>query len=793
MSTKLKNIVGSTKNMNTILQEIQDRILWLSMYMVDYANHTRINRGDLKVGGHQSSSASVLSLMTFLYFEYMNSGDRISIKPHASPVYHAIQYLIGNLDEKYLNTLRGFHGLQAYPSRTKDPDNVDFSTGSVGLGAVAPNFSWLTEEFVRNHFNPDSGKSRKYISLVGDAELDEGSVWEAIGDPTLSDVRNVLWVVDLNRQSLDRIIPGIRVGAWREMFSANGWQVVDAKYGNKLQNVFKEPNGEILRNAIDGMPNELYQRLLRLDSAALRDWLPRASHFPDEMTKLISRWDDQELKDLFLNLGGHDFDTLRDTFAQVNLNQGPAVIFAYTFKGWKLPTIGDPQNHSVNLNVEQMEELRKTLKIRKNQITSRIDPKTNTGKFCIETGNRLIPKKALKPPIPSVKIPSGFGRTYGGKMSTQQIFGLVLTEISRNVPELSKRVVTVSPDVASSTNLGGWINKVGVWTNGGKHSLPKEEVSRALQWIESEKGQHVELGISENNLFMLLGQLGLSYEMNDELLFPIGTLYDPFLKRGLDAFVYSVYSGSKFILVGTPSGITLGPEGGAHQSLITPSIGVEVPELSFYEPCFGQELEWIILSSLENIRTRTESTYLRLSSQRIDQSLFNPPQDPKFLELLRKQVIYGAYKQIDRSMEHDYNPKSNVVNIACSGVMVPEAIKASNNLLEEGIFANVINVTGPGPLYREFQKSIRASISSRYENSRFLSDVVPEEDRLSPLITLADGHPHSLAWLGGALCSPTFPLGVTEYGQSGNPPELYEEYGIDVQNIMATVFSSLGM
>jgi len=235
MATDAAPAVETLSDRDKLLHEIQKRVLWLSINMVDYANTARPNLSGLKVGGHQASSSSVVTIMTYLYFEYMRSGDRISVKPHASPVYHAIQYLLGNLDASYLKTLRQFHGLQAYPSRTKDPDGVDFATGPVGLGAVAPIFAWMTEEYVRSHLAPGSGLDRRFISLVGDAELDEGVVWEAIADPALSDISNVLWVIDLNRQSLDRIIPGIRVKIWREMFAANGWNVIDAKYGKKLQ------------------------------------------------------------------------------------------------------------------------------------------------------------------------------------------------------------------------------------------------------------------------------------------------------------------------------------------------------------------------------------------------------------------------------------------------------------------------------------------------------------------------------------------------------------------------------
>lgn len=761
--------------------------------MVDYANNVRPNPGGLKVGGHQASSSSLVTVMTYLFFEYMCAGDRISVKPHASPVYHAIQFMLGNLKPEDLHTLRSFGGLQAYPSRSKDPDGVDFSTGSVGLGVVAPNFSALTEEFVRSHYCQDSGLGRRNISVVGDAELDEGSVWEAIGEPFLRDTKNVLWVVDLNRQSLDRVIPGIRVSAWREMFSANGWQVVDAKYGKLLQAAFEEPNGELLRIAIDGMSNEIYQRLLRVEPSVLRQWLLANSQFSGDMKKLIERWDDNQLQELFRNLGGHDFGMLREAFGQLELESGPSVLFAYTLKGWRLPSVGDPQNHSVNLTRDQMEELRIKLGIDENSIKNRSGSDSEMGKFCSATYDRLNLNQTLKEPSDSLYIPSSFGRNYSGNMSTQQIFGMVLTDVSRNLPELAERVVSVSPDVASSTNLGGWINRVGVWTKFDQKQLPEEQIKRALNWIESPNGQHIELGISENNLFMCLGQLGLSHEMNGEMIFPIGTLYDPFIRRGLDALMYSVYCGGKFIVVATPSGVTLGPEGATHQSIVTPSIGVALPKLAYYEPCFGQELEWILLSAMDKIRLREESTYLRLTSKKVDQGLFKIPSDPGELELLRLQAISGAYKLVDRSQEPEYGKEWNVVNIMSSGAMVPEAVEASNLLLEEGVFANVINVTGPGVLYERFQSSVQILMETGRRADPFMEDVIPIGERAAPIVTVIDGHPQTLAWLGSAMRTETIPLGVSSYGQSGNPDELYREYRIDTLSIVSACFGALGL
>ncbi len=805
------------------LLRIQNRALWLAVRMVHHANQTRTVEG-VKVGGHMTSSASVVTILTYLFFENLRADDKIAVKPHASPVFHALQFLLGNLDGKYLKELRALKGLQSYPSRTKDPDHPHFSTGSMGLGASAANFAAMTEEYVRTHFGADVCRERRYISLVGDAELDEGAVWEAIAEPALMGLKNILWVVDVNRQSLDRVIPGIREHCWREMFKANGWQVLEAKYGKQLQAAFQLPNGELLRECIDDLTNEAYQRLLRLPPERLREWLPRMSRHPDEISALLDHWNDAELQELFRNLGGHDFAELRDVFAKADARPGPTVVFAYTLKGWMLPSVGHPQNHSRLLNAEQMEELRVKLEIFEGEIWEGFPVASEAGEICEQVRRRLCgcdaPSQrvratpssreasgdeaspphsatgASQPPASKnvaaeLEIPTSLGGNYSGSLSTQQIFGRILTSLSRELPELSKRVVTCSPDVASSTNLGGWINAMGVWSRFEKEVLPEESEAGVFAWKETTTGQHIELGISEINLFMALGQLGLSHEINGNLLFPIGTLYDCFVPRGLDAFYYGVYSGSKFIVVGTPSGITLAPEGGAHQSTITGSIGIELPGISTYEPCFAQELEWILLAGLENIRTRKDSTYLRLTSKPVDQSLLNLPTDADAREKLRQQVIRGAYRLIDRSVEKKYQPGKNVVHIFAVGAMIPEAVAASRQLFEQGIFANVFNVTGAGPLYREFQAAQHAKISGVKTQSHLLEELVLENERDVPVVTVVDGHPHSMAWIGAALNAPTTPLGVVGFGQSGTVPDLYCEYKIDAASICAACMQAL--
>jgi pyruvate dehydrogenase E1 component len=760
--------VDSIGERSEALQEIQQRVLWLSTLIVHHANKVRPNPTGIKVGGHQASSASVVSLMTALFFDFMRTGDLIAVKPHASPVLHAIHYLLGSLDVGYLTRLREFHGLQAYPSRTKDPDPIDFSTGSVGLGSVAPNFAALVDRFVQSRFGLRDRPHSRYISLLGDAELDEGSIWEAVAEPALARLDNIIWVIDVNRQSLDRVIPGMRVGQWKEMFRANGWYVVEAKYGHLLEAAFLGPSGSALRNRIDEMSNEEYQLLLRSPAREIRKALG--------VGRLKDRSDD-DVKRLLADLGGHDLDLLHQVLVKADQATVPTVIFAYTIKGWGLPIAGDPLNHSALISNEQLDELRTRSGVEKGTEWSRFPTDSPAGRICADLGTTLARPASRR--LRSVDVPEGFGLEYKGSISTQRAFGQVLATLARSAPEVASRVVTVSPDVATSTNLGGWINRVGVWGHDEAHDLFAALGPRLIRWDRRTQGQHIELGISETNLLMMLGQLGLSAEMTGEPLLPIGTLYDPFVARALDAYIYGLYSGSRFILVGTPSGVTLAPEGGAHQSVITPSIGLALPNVVYWEPCFALELEWVMLRALRMLHLEAEpqSAYVRLSTAPIDQSLLHL-KDP---DVLRRQVLAGAYTLIDCTLEQKCVPGRNAVEIWATGVMVPEAIKASRELAEDGVFASVVNCISPDLVYRRWQAGVHAG------------DWPPPHERPRiPVVTVLDGHPSALAWIGSMLGVQAWPLGVTRFGESGNVPDLYRTAQIDADAISIACFAALG-
>lgn len=764
-----------------VLEQIEQRVLWLAVRMVDHAN--RRADSDVKVGGHQASSASMVSIMTALWFAHIGGEDKVAVKPHASPVYHAIKYLTGELDRSYLTRLREFGGLQAYPSRTKDPDVADFSTGSVGLGAVAPLFSAMARRYVDDHFG--ARPPARFIATLGDAELDEGNVWEAIADPNTHGLGNVTLVVDLNRQSLDRVIPEIQADRLRQFFSNAGWHVVNAKYGRSLQQAFAQPGGDALEGHIDAMSNERYQSLFAKSGHELRaaflDGADRA------VVSFIDQLDDSELAPLVFNLGGHDLRLLIDAFGACDAAvDRPSVVFAYTVKGRGLPMAGDPLNHSALLSPEQIDELRERNGLTPETEWDRFDPDSAAGRVCDALGaeiNNLPPR-----PRPRIDIPTQTDSVVTGKVvSSQEAFGRTLASLADH-DELGQRMVTTSPDVSISTNLGGWINKTGVYaphvvdTHGGE--------KRLLQWAPDPSGRHIELGISEMNLFMVLSQLGLTHEHHGELLFPVGTVYDPFVLRGLDALVYALYNDAKFVLAGTPSGVTLAPEGGAHQSTITPSVGAELPGMDYAEPCFAREVDWLLCDGLERLAgPDAVSLYLRLSTRPVAQDAFEAATDRLGADRLRDHVLRGGYRLAEPA---DRTEQPGVI-IAASGAIVPEALDAAAELTDEGVSVTVLNVTSADRLFTDWRDTHRDAISSNtvvQHRSHLHALVAPHEQRW-PIVSVHDASSHHLAWLGSALGTRQIPLGVDSFGQSGTVAELHAATGIDADNIAAAAILAI--
>ncbi len=776
-----------------VLEEIQQRVLWLATRIVDAANHERDTGDGVKVGGHQASSASLVTVMTALYFAHLDAADRVSVKPHASPVYHAIQYLLGNLDRSYLTTLRAFGGLQSYPSRTKDPDGVDFSTGSVGLGAAAPLFAAAARRYVDAHFG--ARPRSRFVALLGDAELDEGNVWEAIADPATDGLGDVLWIVDVNRQSLDRVVPGVRIAQWEEQFSAAGWHVAEAKYGRRLQAAFALPGGAGLRDWIDAMPNEHYQSLFGLAPAAVRERFLDGA--PPDVQQFCAGIADDDLAPLVTDLAGHDFGALLEKFAACDAEKDrPSVLFAYTIKGWGLPIAGNPRNHSALLTTAQIDELRGQLGLTAATEWDRLDPATPAGQWAAARREHLT-RAARFNTGNAITVPDATGTRAARPVSTQEVFGRILVDLSRS-ESAGPYLVTTAPDVATSTNLAGFINRTGVFSPEPRRAWSEDPV---LKWAEGPEGHHIELGISEMNLFLLLGQLGLSWDLSDQPLLPVGTVYDPFVLRGLDAFIYSVYSGARFVVAGTPSGVTLAPEGGAHQSTITASVGIELPNVTFIEPAYAVALDWLLCGALQSVGSagaslpaagaaETGSYYFRLTTRAIDQQPFQAARERLGDAILRRQVLAGAYRLVDPAEQTE--PSAPRVYLAGSGAVLPEVLQAAAELAEEGIAATVVDVTSADRLYRAWQRTLRQGVRTATAPSipGALRSAFPDR---APVVTVHDAASHAMSWLGSALGVPAVSLGVDSFGQSGSVADLYRAHDLDAGSIVNAALAALSL
>jgi len=398
--------------------------------------------------------------------------------------------------------------------------------------------------------------------------------------------------------------------------------------------------------------------------------------------------------------------------------------------------------------------------------------------LCARTAARLDRSRVrvVEPPA----LPRDFGRTPAGTSTTQAALGRVLLDLTREAPDAARRVVTVTPDVTSSTNLGGWVNKVGAWSSGERTDWFADDSETILHWRESPGGQHIELGIADVNLVGLISELGATWSRWGQPLLPIGVLYDPFVERALEPWSYGIYAGGQSILVGTPSGVALAPEGGAHQSIKTPSIGLEQPGCVSYEPAFAIDTEWALLACLARLgRPDGSSAYLRLSTRPVRQSLADVPADPAARERRRRQVVAGGY-----ALRRAERPQ---VTLAAMGTVVPEALGASDRLSQIGVRADVLCLTSPDLLYR----AVRARQGHEPAEAWILDQVLPV-DRACPLVTVLDGHPHTLSFLATVNRVPTTALGVTRFGQSGSLEDVFRHHGLDADGIVRAALDLVG-
>jgi pyruvate dehydrogenase E1 component len=755
------------------LEMLDKRLRWLSAWTVHNANHLRESTDGLKVGGHQASCASMTAIMAVLYFHALRPHDKVAVKPHAGPILHAIHYLLGNQSLDQLQRFRGLGGAQSYPSRTKDLIPVDFSTGSVGLGVAITAFASLVQDYLIAHDRLLESQAGRMIAIMGDAELDEGNIYECLIEAYKHDIRNCWWIVDYNRQSLDATTADRMFNRFDDIFVTCGWRVVTLKHGRLQRAAFKKPGGKALEMWIDNCPNVEFAALTYQGGEAWRARLLADIGSTAGVKALLASYDDAALAELMTNLGGHCVETLAAAFDGAN-DDKPTMFIAYTIKGYGLPFAGHKDNHSGLMNPNQIATLRDSLDISEGQEWA---PYAGLGDNAAASLKAFVESSAFATrDVPlqndTIEVPGRLPVPEGREQSTQAAFGRILLDLSKSGHRLADRIVTTSPDVTVSTNLGAFVNQRGLFRRGElKDVFHAAKIPSAQKWSGHGAGQHIELGIAENNLFLMLAALGLSAPLFGTRLIPIGTVYDPFIARGLDALNYGCYQDARFLLVATPSGVTLGPEGGAHQSINSPLIGMGQPGLTYFEPAFVDELALIMGWSFDHLQAESGgSVYLRLTTRVLEQ--YDRENDSWEADALK-----GGY-WLKRPTE------GAEAAVVFTGAIAPEAIAAHESLQEDIPGIGLLNITSPDLLHRDWSAKRAAFWTGKVKaksHADVLLDALPAG---AGLVTIIDGAPSTLSWLGGVKGMRVSPLGTDRFGQTGNLGDLYRTYRLDADAIV---------
>tara|TARA_R110000782_G_scaffold78276_8_gene155386 strand:- start:41937 stop:44273 length:2337 start_codon:yes stop_codon:yes gene_type:complete len=772
MATSLSN---NQNDLIATLEQLDKRLLWLSSWTVHNANHIRKKRDGLKVGGHQASCASITAIMAALYFHALRPQDKVAVKPHAGPVLHAIHYLLGNQSLEKLQKFRGLGGVQSYPSRTKDTIPVDFSTGSVGLGVAITAFTSLVQDYLIAHGQVREEDAGRMIALMGDAELDEGNIYECLIEGYKHDLRNCWWIVDYNRQSLDSTTADRMFRRFDDIFETCGWRVITLKYGKLQQAAFKKPGGKSLEEWIDNCPNADYAALTYQGGAAWRERLTSDIGKKANVKKLLDSFDDDALAALMVNLGGHCIESLIEAFESAN-DDKPTLFIAYTVKGYGTPLAGHKDNHSGMMNPPQMEQFRADMGIKEGE---EWEPWGGLGDNAAAQLQAFIADSpiarqnaemtALAVAVPAIAAPEG------AEQSTQAAFGRILLDLAKSGHEMADRIVTTAPDVTQTTNLGAFVNQRGLFRRQELADVfHKAKIPSAQKWAQHAAGQHIELGIAENNFFLMLASLGLAAPHFGTRLLPVGTVYDPFISRGLDALNYGCYQDARFLLVGTPSGITLAAEGGAHQSINTPLIGMGQPNLTYFDPAWADEVALFMEHAFDTMqRPDGSSVYLRLSTRSI-------PQIERENDGWKADALKGGYWL--------RQPGDNVeAAIVFTGVVAPEALTAWEELAEDIPGLGLLNVTSPDLLHRGWSDSRAARWTGRAAEPCHAETLLSALAPGAGLVTIIDGSPGALSWLGGVKGMRVSPLGVDRFGQTGDLLDLYRTYRLDAEAIVDAV------
>jgi len=809
----MKSAPDKTKAVPIALyEEAENWASWFAAWMVYWANNKPANKGKKpKVGGHQASALSSSSILTAYYLHIRRPQDRIAVKPHAAPFLYSLFYMMGHLSRHNVENLREFGGPPAYPVQHHYPGLIDYSTSIEGIGCAAT----IEDAYEAVVQNIQFGKQidSRYEALVGDGELTELQIGGALYEAGRRKLSNVCWWIDINRQSLDRIMedsPLGGTGPWIEsLFRANGWNTINLRWGSRIEAVFAKPGGATLRRRLDALSDSHYQALLMHDGATIRSALIGATEHEDPIIvdflrefartapapvdaslNILNGFSDTDLKSLIEDVGGHDIEKLIAANQQaIRMKDAPTAVLCHTVKGRRLPGwVAHPENHGAVLSADRMEFYRRTLDLPAGEPFELPAPDSELSQMMMRRGAELFPPEtrisvafpAITPPAwEDIRIP------LEGTKSTGTVFGnLNLTYLRSSI---GKHMAFVAPDVGLTTHLGGIISATGVFDAAPGPDLTKflrEKRQQPFGWRLSREGQFHSVAINEGLAALLafaFGREKYAIEGKDRLI-PVVTIYDVFWKHAYTQIYYALYDDARFIAVGTPSGTSLSRESGTHQSIQTPAIFMGLPNIIYYEPAFAYDMKVLYHWAIAQIISPAgEAVYLRLTTQEIDQ----PPIEDT--PAMRDQVIRGAYWFLNHRGTDGYDPARNVAHVFATGHLVTEAIKASELLLDKGIFLNVCNVTSWERLKRDWE---RYWASPDPDGSYHLNDLIPDDEVGVPTVVVGDFTPQVADWVGNALGKSVPVLGPRSFSETGSLEAIRQLHNIDADAIVRSVLSS---
>jgi pyruvate dehydrogenase E1 component len=860
--------------------------------MIYVANHRDDKeKGDPKIGGHPAACASELHIAGALHLLVKNGHDFIANKPHAAPVDHSFNYLLdlffkdGLEKLTYEESTEAMYNLRHFPHRGEavfqsyhsayDPDHQGFlPTGSVGIPAVNLGYLAHAYNFLKEHNYevPDA----HFWAVCGDSEFREGSIYEAIPDFAEREIGNLTWIIDYNRQSLDghRITNQDIMGATdanrlERTMLANGWEVIQVRHGQKRLELFKRPSGELFRKLLeeDLQDYELQAMLLVHDPVVLRKGFEKTH---PHLKKFLASVSDTELYEGLRDFGGHDILLLAEAMRKSKEStRKPTLIIAHTLKGWGLRSAAAPGNHSALPSEEEMLELQKAQKLPKGAdgkevLFARFEDKSEEGKFLAERGAEILAdfKNQLKLKnrnwdgfqkrfAENGEIPASFGINLklASYPHTQWMLGQCTAKITRiaNTNENGKPLadaekpwktpgellVSMAPDVGTSTNLNpamdGKIFGVAVTPDFESDFGVKDKKTPDLIPGEEASDRFLRFEISECNVMSCLGSYGKVRDFLGIPILPLMTVYDFFIKRAHDQYFYNLYWKSSFLLVGTPSGVTLSPEGAQHGW----KSDFQIPNQIAWEPFFCLELDWILCESIRLHMTgqnegrtgvllrgvtrgveqkmfahylkrhlrfkQNQSTSLHASgfslSGAIDEASVEAVDEDEMFEAVRHDVLAGAYYLIDYRGYAGYEPGDNVVNIFAMGALGTEAIKASDELLKRGIYANVIIVTSPDLLcgiqahnddYKVLKErlGVDGSLYLEPQADTQVAGMLTLSGRRVPMVSVHDGEAGILDNLGSIVGVRHESLAVRKHSRCGRPEDVYAYHHIDAAAVI---------